>query len=160
MWTSIIPWYLHTSMTLGILMGQVGLTICIWWSRNFPSFHSWLHILEMHPSFQSFPNVLDSTKVCMALMLVKMGPISHTPTIFLPDEYFQNYLSSIWFWIRSLEIFKVHIICKHECYIYIYIYIYISLCQISNFNVQKWQIFSENTHLKIFFLNHKIEMIW
>ncbi len=78
-------------------MGQVGLTICILWSRNFPSFHSWLHILEMHPSFQSFPNVLDSTKVCMALMLAKMGPISHTPTIFLPDEYFQNYLSSIWF---------------------------------------------------------------
>jgi hypothetical protein len=39
------------------------------------------------------------------------------------------------------------------------IYIYIALIQISNFNVQKWQIFSENTHSKISFLNHKIEMI-
>jgi hypothetical protein len=105
---SIIPWYLHTSMTLWILMGQVGLTICIWCLPNFPNFHSWLQILVVHPSFQSFPNVLDSTKVCMAWMLVKMGPISHNPTIFLPDEYFQTYLSSIWFWIRSLEILKVH----------------------------------------------------
>jgi hypothetical protein len=149
MWASIIPWYLHTSMTLWILMGQVGLTICIWWSPNIPNFHSWLHILVMHPSFQSFPNVLDSTKVCMAWMLVKMGPISHNPTIFLPDEYLQTYLSSIWFWIRSLEILKGHIMCKHECFIYIYIYIV--LFQISSFNVQKWQIFSENTHFKIFF---------
>jgi hypothetical protein len=117
--------YLHTSMTLWILMCQVGLTICIWWSPNFPKFHSWVYILVMHPSFQSFPNVLDFTKVCMAWMLVEMGPIFHTFTIFLPDEYFQTYLSSIWFWIRSLEILKVHIMCKHECFLCIYIYIYI-----------------------------------
>jgi hypothetical protein len=43
----------------------------------------------MHLSFQSFPNVLDSTKVCMAWMLVKMGPISHNPTILLPMNIFK-----------------------------------------------------------------------
>jgi hypothetical protein len=98
--------------------------------------------------FLSFPNVLDSTKVCIAWMLVKIGPISHMPTIFLPYEYFQTYLSNIWFWIRSLKILKVHIMCKHECFLYLYIYILyfkfpILMCKSGRF-------FSENTHFKIF----------
>jgi hypothetical protein len=41
----------------------------------------------MHPSFQSFPNVLDSTKVCMAWMLVKMG------TFLTPPQF--SYLMNI-----------------------------------------------------------------
>ncbi len=73
--------------------------------------------------FLSFPNVLDSSKVCMVWMLVKMGPIFHTPTIFLPDEYFQTYLSSIWFWIRNLEYWKC-ISCVSMSVFCIYIYLY------------------------------------